>query len=163
MNCSFICIHLAWRVTLYDSTAILFIDKNFELSKKMGENGVGKVLIIDGAKFMRTTLASIFEKHDFTVVGMAEDGQEGVELYKSTTPDIVTLDITMPVMDGLQALEQIMQFDPNANVIMCSAMGQQKLVVEAIELGAKDFIVKPFDEKRVMETVNNILKNKQNS
>lgn len=116
-----------------------------------------KVLIIDDAKFMRMTLSTMFEKHDFTVVGMAENGQDGIELYKQTSPNIVTLDITMPVMDGLQALEQIMQIDPNANVIMCSAMGQQKLVVEAIELGAKDFIVKPFDETRVIETVKNIL------
>lgn len=122
-----------------------------------------KVLIIDDAKFMRKTLSMLFEKNNFTVVGMAENGKEGVELYKETSPDLVTLDITMPVMGGLEALEQIIQYDPNANVIMCSAMGQQKLVVEAIELGAKDFIVKPFDEKRVMETVHNILRSNDDS
>lgn len=122
-----------------------------------------KVLIIDDAKFMRKTLSTLFEKNNFTVVGTAENGKEGVELYKQTSPDIVTMDITMPVMGGLEALEEIIAYDPNANVIMCSAMGQQKLVVEAIELGAKDFIVKPFDEKRVMETVNNILRNNDNS
>lgn len=122
-----------------------------------------KVLIIDDAKFMRKTLSTLFEKKNFTVVGTAENGKEGVELYKQTSPDIVTMDITMPVMGGLEALEEIIAYDPNANVIMCSAMGQQKLVVEAIELGANDFIVKPFDEKRVMETVNNILRNNDNS
>lgn len=122
-----------------------------------------KVLIIDDAKFMRKTLSTLFEKNNFTVVGTAENGKEGVELYKQTSPDIVTMDITMPVMGGLEALEEIIAYDPNANVIMCSAMGQQKLVVEAIELGANDFIVKPFDEKRVMETVNNILRNNDNS
>ena len=97
-----------------------------------------KVLIIDDAKFMRKTLSTLFEKNNFTVVGTAENGKEGVELYKQTSPDIVTMDITMPVMGGLEALEEIIAYDPNANVIMCSAMGQQKLVVEAIELGAKD-------------------------
>ncbi len=116
-----------------------------------------KVLIIDDAKFMRMTLANLFKEHQFNVVGMAENGEEGVKLYKETSPDIVTLDITMPVMDGLQALKEIINFDPAAKVIMCSAMGQQKLVVKAIELGAKDFIVKPFDEKRVIETVNQIV------
>lgn len=116
-----------------------------------------KVLIIDDAKFMRMTLANLFKDHQFTVVGMAENGEEGVKLFKQFSPDIVTLDITMPVMDGLQALKEIIAFDPAAKIIMCSAMGQQKLVVEAIELGAKDFIVKPFDGKRVIETVNQIL------
>ncbi len=116
-----------------------------------------KVLIIDDAKFMRMTLANLFKEHQFNVVGMAENGEEGVKLYKETSPDIVTLDITMPVMDGLQALKEIINFDPAAEVLMCSAMGQQKLVVKAIELGAKDFIVKPFDEKRVIETVNQII------
>ncbi|MEI3604784.1 response regulator [Pseudogracilibacillus sp. SE30717A] len=118
---------------------------------------MAKVLIIDDAKFMRMTLSNLFQKNNFSIVGMAENGVEGVDLYKKTSPDLVTLDITMPVMDGLQALKEILSFDPTANVIMCSAMGQQKLVVEAIELGAKDFIVKPFDEQRVMETVHQII------
>lgn len=124
---------------------------------RYGGSVVAKVLIIDDAKFMRMTLANIFKEHQLTIVGMAENGREGVELYKKTDPDLVTLDITMPVIDGLQALQQIIDYDPNANIVMCSAMGQQKLVVEAIELGAKDFIVKPFDERRVIETVNKIL------
>src|SRR5690625_1334774 len=106
---------------------------------------------------MRTTLSNLFKEHHFNVVGMAENGEEAIELYKQTSPDIVTLDITMPVMDGLQTLRKLIEMDQDAKIIMCSAMGQQKLVVEAIELGAKDFIVKPFDEARVIETVNNIL------
>lgn len=122
---------------------------------------MNRVLIIDDAKFMRTTLSNIFKKHDFVVVGTAQNGEEGLALYKENQPDIVTLDITMPVMDGIQTLEEIMKFDPYAKVIMCSAMGQQKLVVDAIELGAKDFIVKPFDEQRVIQTVNHILSSSQ--
>jgi len=118
---------------------------------------VTSVLIIDDAKFMRITLSKLFEEHSFTVAGMAENGVEGFELYKKTSPDIVILDITMPVMDGIETLQAIIDYDPSANVIMCSAMGQQKLVVEAIELGAKDFIVKPFDEKKVIETVKQII------
>lgn len=116
-----------------------------------------KILIIDDAKFMRVTLSKIFEKHNFQVVGTAQNGEEGVRLYKELHPDVVTLDITMPVMNGLKALEEIMKYDPQANVVMCSAMGQQRLVVEAIELGAKDFIVKPFEEQRVIDIVNRIV------
>lgn len=118
---------------------------------------VARILIVDDAKFMRMTLSNIFAKHDFEVVGTAENGEQAIKLYKELEPDIVTLDITMPVMDGLTALAEIMKYDPQANVIMCSAMGQQRLVVEAIELGAKDFIVKPFAEERVIEVVKSIV------
>lgn len=116
-----------------------------------------RVLIVDDAKFMRLTLSNIFSKNNFDIIGLAENGEEAIELYKEHKPDIVTLDVTMPIIDGIEALKQIIKFDENAKVIMCSAMGQQKLVVEAIEQGAKDFIVKPFDEKRVINTVNQIL------
>lgn len=116
------------------------------------------VLIVDDTKFIRMTLSSIFEKHSYTIVGEAENGQEGVEMYKEFEPDLVTLDITMPIMNGLETLKHIMKFDDQANVIMCSAMGQQKLVVEAIELGARDFIVKPFEERRVIDTVSKFIK-----
>lgn len=118
---------------------------------------MARILIVDDAKFMRMTLSNIFTKHDFEVVGTAENGEQAIKLYKELEPDIVTLDITMPVMDGLTALAEIMKYDPQANVIMCSAMGQQRLVVEAIELGAKDFIVKPFAEERVIEVVKSIV------
>lgn len=118
---------------------------------------MSKVLIVDDAKFMRMTLSNLFKKHQLEVVGLAENGEEGTARYKKTAPDIVTLDITMPIMDGLTALKEIIAYDHAANIVMCSAMGQQKLAVEAIEFGAKDFIIKPFDEGRVMGTVNRIL------
>lgn len=117
---------------------------------------MSRVLIVDDAKFMRITLSNLLSNNGFTVVGMAENGQDALEQYKKLDPDIVTLDITMPVMDGLEALKKMMEYDPDAKVVMCSAMGQQKLVVEAIELGAKDFIVKPFDEQRVIDTLKNL-------
>lgn len=117
---------------------------------------MSKVLIVDDAKFMRVTLSNLLSNNGFTVVGMAENGQDALEKYKELHPDIVTLDITMPIMDGLEALKNIMEYDSEAKVVMCSAMGQQKLVVEAIELGAKDFIVKPFDEQRVIDTLKNL-------
>ncbi|MUK90740.1 response regulator [Ornithinibacillus sp. L9] len=120
---------------------------------------MAKILIVDDAKFMRVTLTNIFEKGNHEIVGEAEDGRKAVQLYKQFQPDLVTMDITMPVMNGIDAIKEIMEFNPNAQILVCSAMGQQKVVVEAIEMGAKDFIVKPFDEQRVLETVNRILQN----
>ncbi|MBS2772836.1 response regulator [Anoxybacillus rupiensis] len=114
---------------------------------------MAKVLIVDDAKFMRMTLSNILKKANCEVVGEGENGKEAIELYQALKPDIVTLDITMPVMNGIEAIKTIKQIDPKAKVIMCSAMGQQKMVVEAIEAGAIDFIVKPFDESRVMEAI----------
>lgn len=118
---------------------------------------MARVLIADDAKFMRMTIAKILEQGNHEVVGEAENGKQAVELYEKLNPDLVTMDITMPEMSGIEALKQICAKDPNAIVIMCSAMGQQKLVVEAIEAGAKDFIVKPFDENRVLEAINRVL------
>lgn len=119
---------------------------------------MAKILIVDDAKFMRVTLSNILSQENHKVVGEAQNGQEAVELYKELQPDLVTMDITMPVMDGLQAIEEIIHYDPEAKIIVCSAMGQQKIVVEAIELGAKDFIVKPFESSHVIDTVENVLK-----
>ena len=116
-----------------------------------------KVLIADDAVFMRTILKSILEKGGYIVIGEAGDGNQAVEMYKSLRPDIVTLDITMPNTDGLSALKLIKEVDPCANVIMCSAMGQQAMVLEAIQNGAKDFIVKPFQPVRVLEAVKKAL------
>ncbi len=124
---------------------------------------MAKILIADDAKFMRLTLASMVKKGNHEVVGEAENGEEAVRLYKELQPDIVTMDITMPVMNGIEAIREIMKINSNANIIVCSAMGQQKVVVEAIEAGAKDFIIKPFDESRVLETIDRILKKSDSS
>ncbi|WP_026771319.1 MULTISPECIES: response regulator [Sediminibacillus] len=118
---------------------------------------MANILVVDDAKFIRVTLAGILENGNHIVVGEAEDGDQAVEMYKRLSPDLVTMDITMPGKNGMEAMQEIKAFDSQAKVIMCSAMGQQKLVVEAIEKGAKDFIVKPFDENRVLEAVNRVL------
>jgi two-component system, chemotaxis family, chemotaxis protein CheY len=118
---------------------------------------MARILVVDDAKFMRMTLTAILQKGNHVVVGEAENGNEAIQLFKSLKPDLVTMDITMPEMNGLEALRQIKQGNPNAKIIMCSAMGQQKMVVEAIEAGAKDFIVKPFEESRVLEAINKVL------
>jgi len=122
-----------------------------------GDEGMARILIVDDAKFMRMTLTNILQKGNHDVVGEADNGRNAIELYKELKPEIVTMDITMPEMTGLEAVKQIKSIDPNAKIIMCSAMGQQKLVVEAIESGAKDFIVKPFDESRVLEAISRVL------
>lgn len=119
---------------------------------------MARILIVDDAKFMRMTLTNILKKAGHEVIGEAENGKDAVRLYRSLKPDLVTMDITMPEMSGLKAVEMIRSDFSDAKIIMCSAMGQQKMVVEAIETGAKDFIVKPFDENRVLETINRVLK-----
>ena len=111
-----------------------------------------KVLIVDDAAFMRLNLKNIL-KDEYEIAGEAENGKEAVELYQELEPDIVTMDITMPVMDGLEAIKAIQDIDPDAQIVVCSAMGQQKIVIQAIEMGAKDFIVKPFKKDRVMESL----------
>jgi two-component system chemotaxis response regulator CheY len=111
-----------------------------------------RVLIVDDAAFMRLNLKNIL-KDNYEIAGEAENGQEAVEMYQELKPDFVTMDITMPIMDGLEAIKAIKDFDPEANIIVCSAMGQQKMIIKAIEAGAKDFIVKPFKEQRVLEAI----------
>jgi two-component system, chemotaxis family, chemotaxis protein CheY len=118
---------------------------------------MARVLIVDDAKFMRMTLSNILNKAGHEVVGEGENGRDAIRLYRDLKPDLVTLDITMPEMSGLEAVKEIKKEFSNAKVIMCSAMGQQKMVVEAIEAGAKDFIVKPFDEARVVDAINRII------
>ena len=110
------------------------------------------VLIVDDAAFMRLNLKNIL-KDEYEIIGEAENGKEAVEMYKEKNPDIVTMDITMPVMDGIEAIKAILDIDPDANIVVCSAMGQQKIVIQAIELGAQDFIVKPFKKDRVKEAI----------
>ncbi|TRM12410.1 response regulator [Lentibacillus cibarius] len=116
-----------------------------------------KVLIVDDAAFMRMMIKDILVKNGYEIAGEAQDGNQAVELYKELKPDLVTLDITMPEKDGLQALQEIKKIDENASVIMCSAMGQQAMVIDAIKAGAKDFIVKPFQSDRVVEAIRKVL------
>lgn len=116
-----------------------------------------KILICDDAAFMRMMIKDILGKNGFEVAGEAENGAVAVVKYGELKPDLVLMDITMPEMDGIQALKKIKEADPGATVIMCSAMGQQAMVIEAIQSGAKDFIVKPFQADRVVEAVKKVL------
>ncbi len=116
-----------------------------------------KILIVDDAAFMRMMIKDILTKNGYEIAGEAQDGREAVEKYKELEPDLVTMDITMPEMDGITALKEIKQIDPDAVVIMCSAMGQQAMVIDAIQAGAKDFIVKPFQADRVLEAIEKAL------
>ncbi|MDR7865468.1 MAG: response regulator [Sporomusaceae bacterium] len=112
-----------------------------------------KVLIVDDAAFMRMMIKDILTKNGFEVVGEAENGVKAVEKFQELRPDLTTMDITMPEMDGISAVKQIKKIDAGAKVIMCSAMGQQAMVIEAIQSGARDFIVKPFQPDRVLEAI----------
>jgi len=112
-----------------------------------------KVLIVDDAAFMRMMIKDILTKNGFEVVGEAENGIKAVEKYQDLRPDLTTMDITMPEMDGISAVKQIKKIAANAKIIMCSAMGQQAMVIEAIQSGARDFIVKPFQPDRVLEAI----------
>ena len=112
-----------------------------------------KVLIVDDAAFMRMMIKNILTKAGYEIVGEAENGIQGVAKYKELKPELTTMDITMPEMDGIAAVKEIMAFDPAAKVVMCSAMGQQPMVIDAIQAGAKDFIVKPFQANRVLEAI----------
>ncbi len=115
------------------------------------------ILISDDAAFMRMMIRDILTKNGYNVAGEAENGRDAVEKYAELKPDLVLMDITMPEMDGIEALKAIRASDPNAAVIMCSAMGQQAMVIEAIQSGAKDFIVKPFQAERVIEAVKKVV------
>ena len=118
---------------------------------------MAKILIVDDAAFMRMMIKDILTKNGYEVVAEAANGVEAVELYKSHQPDLVTIHITMPEMDGIEAVKQIKAVNPAAKVIMCSAMGQQSMVMDAIKAGANDFIVKPFQADRVLEAVKKIV------
>lgn len=118
---------------------------------------MAKILVVDDAAFMRMMVKDALSKGGFTDVTEASDGAQAVEEFEKISPDLVIMDITMPNMDGLQALKEIKSRHPEATVVMCSAMGQESMVIEAIKSGAKDFIVKPFKADRILKTVNNIL------
>ncbi|RFU63918.1 response regulator [Peribacillus glennii] len=118
---------------------------------------MGRILITDDAAFMRLQLRDMITKAGHEVVGEAENGRIAVEKYIELRPDLVTMDITMPEMDGVNAVKEIKKNDPEAKIIMCSAMGQQQMVVEAIQAGAKDFLVKPFSADRIEEALRKFL------
>ncbi|MEX3911212.1 response regulator [Bacillus paralicheniformis] len=118
-----------------------------------------RVLIVDDAKFMRDKIREILETEDLQVAGEAGNGEEAVLLYQELQPDLVIMDITMPVKNGIEALKDMIQLNPKVKVIMCTAMRQKRIVVEAIEAGAKDFIVKPFEETKVVEAIRHVVGN----
>lgn len=112
-----------------------------------------RIFIVDDATFMRMMLKDILLQNGYLIVGEAENGRSAVEKYRELKPDLTIMDITMPEMDGITAVKEIKKLDPNANIIMCSAMGQQTMVIDAIQAGARDFLVKPFHPDRVLEAV----------
>lgn len=118
------------------------------------------ILIVDDAIFMRKMIGDILRKEGYEICGEAEDGIEAISKYKELHPDLVTMDIIMPDMSGIDAVQEIVNFDSNARILMVSAMGQQSLVVEAIQKGAKDYVIKPFQPSRVLEAVERVLKTK---
>lgn len=115
-----------------------------------------KVLIVDDALFMRTMLRDIFASTDWQIVAEAENGKQAIEEYKTHRPDLVTMDIVMPEMGGIDALKQILSDDPDASIVVCSALGQKNLILDAVNAGAKDFIVKPFQRTQVLEVVERV-------
>ena len=118
---------------------------------------MAKILIVDDAAFMRLMLRDIIIAHGFEIAGEAEDGISAGSLYKRLRPDLVLMDITMPEMNGIEAVQEIMKFDPNAKIVMVSAMGQQAMVIQSIKSGAMDFVVKPFNVDRVVDAINKAL------
>lgn len=116
-----------------------------------------KVLIVDDASFMRMMIKDILTKNGYTVAGEAENGAKAIEKYREVAPDLVIMDITMPEVNGIEAVKEIKKIDANAKIIMCSAMGQQGMVIESIQAGARDFIVKPFQVERVVEAVKKVI------
>ncbi|WMJ82912.1 response regulator [Oscillospiraceae bacterium LTW-04] len=116
-----------------------------------------KIMIVDDAAFMRMMIKNSLTGNGYTNLIEAADGQIAFETYKTEKPDLVIMDITMPNMDGIQSLQAIKAYDPNAMIVMCSAMGQEAMVVDAIRFGALDFIVKPFKPDRILQTVKKIL------
>lgn len=116
-----------------------------------------RILIVDDAAFMRMMIKDILSKNGYEVVGEAENGLKAIEKYKELTPDLVLMDITMPEMDGIEAVKRIKEINNEAKIVMCSAMGQQAMVIESIQSGARDFIVKPFQAERVLEAIRKVV------
>ena len=118
---------------------------------------MASVLVVDDAAFMRMTIKKMLEAHGHSMAGEAGNGIEAVKRFIEVKPDIVLLDITMPEMNGIEALKRIKELEPKAKIVICSAMGQQAMVAQAIQYGAKDFIVKPFEEDRLIAAVEKVL------
>ena len=129
----------------------------FTVKNLGGWGKLKKILIVDDALFMRATIKMLLEKNGFEVAGEAENGAVAVEKYKTLKPDLVVMDITMPEMTGTEALKLIKEYDPKAKVVMISAMGQESMVKEAVMLGASSFIIKPFQQERVIQTLRQLL------
>lgn len=130
-------------------------DKDILYTK--GGSIMAKVLVVDDAAFMRMSIQKMLEPHGHVMIGEAENGIEAVKKYMELKPDIVLLDITMPEMNGVEALKQIKEKDPSAKVVICSAMGQQAMVAQAIQYGAKDFVVKPFEVDRLIAAIDRVM------
>lgn len=120
------------------------------------DDNLASILIADDAAFMRMVLKNALIKLGHEIIGEAENGKVAIQLYEKLKPDIVTMDITMPEMSGVEAVKEIKKINPNATIIMCSAMGQQSMIVDAIQSGAKDFIIKPFTETRIKEALDKV-------
>ncbi|MBC7544338.1 MAG: response regulator [Candidatus Sericytochromatia bacterium] len=118
---------------------------------------MARVLVVDDAAFMRMMIKDILQKNGYEIAGEAANGAEAASLYQELKPDVVTMDITMPEMDGITAVKEIKKVDPRARIIMCSAMGQQAMVLDAIQAGASDFVVKPFQEDRVLDAIKKVM------
>ncbi|MGI6648207.1 MAG: response regulator [Bacillota bacterium] len=116
-----------------------------------------RILVVDDAAFMRMMIKDILTKNGYTIVGEAENGLVAIERFLELRPDLVTMDITMPELDGISAVREIRKIDPQAKIIICSAMGQQAMVIDAIQAGARDFVVKPFQPERVLEAIGKAL------
>jgi two-component system chemotaxis response regulator CheY len=118
----------------------------------------GRILIVDDSAFMRRTLRKILEKAGFEVIGEAADGGTAIEKYKELKPDVVTMDITMPGINGIETVKNILAINDKARIIMCSAIGQQGIIIEALQAGAKEYLIKPFRESLVIETINKVMR-----
>ncbi|MDD3043113.1 MAG: response regulator [Methanosarcinaceae archaeon] len=118
---------------------------------------MAKIMIVDDAEFMRMIIKDILLKNKHEVVAEGADGEEAIEKYKASKPEIILLDIVMPKMEGVEALQKILEIDPEAKVVMCSSIGQQSVVKDALKIGAKDFIVKPFESANVLEVIEKVL------
>ena len=123
---------------------------------KRGENMNNTVLIADDSTFMRLMIRKILTKHGFSVIGEAKDGEEAIQQYAKLRPSLMTMDIVMPKLNGIEAVKRIIQFDPDARIIMVTALGQEQLVMDAIKSGAKEFVIKPFNEAQVVNAISGI-------